>query len=359
MQHLRWVAVAMAVMLLAVPAAAVAAPAEPLEPEQLPRGAAVRVPHVEGRTVVDGDRRIDINGKYVTLLASGPAGYVVRAAPGLGTVGRILLVRPGGQPQKVRGVWFADDVTFSDDGQLFAQSTLLADDHSLIEVRRTRDGRLVASREFVEPDAGATIIEVSEDRLLFGRSRSGRVHLWDLKTGRLRQMADQNRKIYAGDLRLGLLAAFTTRGRRCSVVVPIADPDRVLWRSCRERVLAFSPDGRRMATTRKATDPSLPDLYTMRYVGVRTLAGRLLGGFTARSFRDVRWESDTRLLLDTAGTTTTAIVRCVAGRCRTATEPATLTVKPGRHVLLVRAVGPMGRVDPTPVQVRWTTVRSR
>lgn len=318
MGHLgRSLAAAAALLLTSTAVPAGAAPELTLEPEQLPRGAAVRVPHVEGSAVVDGDRRIEVGDDELSLLAATPRRYVVRATGS--RPARILAVRRDGTTRVVLHGVLAEEAEVSADGRLLAYGVGLGDGVTEVRVRRVRDGQQVASRVFGFPGGFTEVVDLAGTAVLLGRSRSGQVAVWDFAADRVAQRAEAHRWIYAGDLRLDLVAAFTTGGERCSVLTRASDTARVLWRSCRERVLAFSSDGRRLATTDIRTDPDLGDEVTE--VAVRTRTGRLVARYRAEEVTGVAWESGRALLLEAVGSSSSAIVRCVAQRCRTATEP--------------------------------------
>jgi hypothetical protein len=117
---------------------------------------------------------------------------------------------------------------------------------------------------------------------------------------------------YAADISANRLATYTRDPYEggCSVVSRLSAPRVALWRSCRERVDAFSPRGGRMATIDILSDGIGP-----REVLVRRAGGRLLGHYSARWFGAVAFESERALLLDANGARKSATVRCVASRC--------------------------------------------
>src|SRR5215212_9537969 len=82
--------VALAATILASPASA--RPAIILTPGDLPRGADVSAPHLEGRTIVDGALRLKVKAPMLRLLGKSGAAYVVGTANAQGAKGRIYRV---------------------------------------------------------------------------------------------------------------------------------------------------------------------------------------------------------------------------------------------------------------------------
>ena len=77
MSHFARATTAIAALLLALVAPAAAA-APGLQPEALPRGADLARPYVEGVTIVDGARRVDVPLRRPVLVATARRGYIVR-----------------------------------------------------------------------------------------------------------------------------------------------------------------------------------------------------------------------------------------------------------------------------------------
>ena len=315
-----------AALCLGLTLTAAPSPAAPtdLRPEQLPRGADARVPHLEGNTLVDGSRRIEVEGVAPELLAVAARGYVVRTRVTKGINGvRVLKVRPNGST-RVLVRRDAYDVTVNDTGTHLAVASLVSDGTTSIAVSRIRDGRRVARREFGYPGGATYIVDFSGQRLLLGRSRSGQTHVWNWASDHVRTVARHHRWLRAGNLEGNVFAAFRTVNERCTVVARISRPGRVLWKNCDERVLSFSEDGRTMATTDRRRDP---DYQTVRHVRIRTIRGRLLGDYTASSFREIQWESPRRVLFSVRDTSHTSTVRCTPMRCKNASTPTLIGVR--------------------------------
>ena len=84
----------LAATLVASPASA--KPAITLTPGDLPRGADVSSPHLEGKTVVDGAVRVKVKAPMLRLLGKSGAAYVVGTANAQGGHGRIYRVAADG-----------------------------------------------------------------------------------------------------------------------------------------------------------------------------------------------------------------------------------------------------------------------
>jgi hypothetical protein len=87
------------------------------------------------------------------------------------------------------------------------------------------------------------------------------------------------------------------------VTTTLTDPATPVWRSCTERVDAFSETGR------MATIPIHTDGLGARSVTVREADGHRVATYTARWFAEVTWETDESLLLDAHGRQQAAVVR--------------------------------------------------
>lgn len=296
-------AAAVSALALAVPAQA-AAPTN-IQPTKLPRGDDVRIAHLEGHTVVDGDRRVPVKGGSPYLLGESGDGYVllVRGKKEY----RVVRVAPGRAQKKLVGDT-STQVVLAGDGRTFAVTT--SAQVTAVDVRSARTGRLVGTGDF----AGyPRVLDLDGDHVVVG-SFSKRAVDYNWRTGTSRKLT--RKPAYAADLEHDLLAYFTKDPYNggCSVVTTLSTPRRTVWRSCRERVEAFSPDGARIATV-----PKLTDGPGSGSVGERTVDGDLLGRYTVDGwFNAIAWESDTDLLMEANGPRKAATVRCSAGTCERA-----------------------------------------
>jgi hypothetical protein len=124
----------------------------------------------------------------------------------------------------------------------------------------------------------------------------------------------------------------------CVRLTRLTSPTVTLWKSCRERIVAFSPNGERMATVHILSDGIGPN-----EVREREIDGTLLGDYSTGWFGTITFETSTNLLLDVNGDTLSATVRCSEGDCENATDP--MAVKQPRLSRVLPAA-PTGSVGP-------------
>lgn len=303
----------------AAPAPAVV-PETELRPAGLDRGPDVALPHVEGRTVVDGNVRIPVRAGLVTLLgrSSSTGEYVVGTSNRTGDA-RFRVFRTdteGDRTFLLRGVpvW---EMVLSGDGTQLGLATSTAE-RTRMRVWSVEDGSLQATRRF---PGSVSVLDFDEDRMVLGSWGPDRTFWWHTRTGDTRRIAD--RTGYAADIRARRVATYTADPYQggCTVVTSLA-PQQTLWRSCRERVAEFSPNGARMATI-----GLLSDGLGATDVRLRRAGGRLLAHYsTAGWFGALQWETRTALLLDTNGARRAATVRCAVADCERASRLRPVTV---------------------------------
>lgn len=318
MSHSARATTATVALLLALVAPA-AASAPGLEPVALPRGADLARPYVEGATIVDGARRVDVRLRRPELVATARGGYIVADR----RFADAMFLDRDGVERRLPGA--DQDTIVSTDGRLYGTASLAGDGVTVVGVRRILDGRRVASRVFrswVDENIGrfAHPIALSGSRMLIGGD-GGRVVVWNWKRDTVRTVIDDRWHLEAGSLEDDIAAGWTAPGERCTFVARPSTPRRRLWTSCEERVVAFSPDGSRMVTTDRRVDPSFG---RVRLLVLRTATGRELGRWTAERFTDIDFESDTAISFRVEGRTSTAMVRCSARRCQAASDPTPL-----------------------------------
>lgn len=318
MSHLARATTVTAALLLALVAPA-AASAPGLEPGALPRGADLARPYIEGVTIVDGARVVVVPRERPELVATARGGYVVRDR----RFADAVFLDHDGTKRRLPGV--DEDTLVSPDGRLYATAGLAGDGVTVVAVRRIKDGKRLASRVFrswIDENVGrfARPIDLSGRRMLIGGD-GGRAMMWDWKRDTLRTVIDDKWHLEIGSLDDDIAAGWTAPGERCTFVARLSTPRRRMWKSCEERVVALSPDGRRMVTTDRRVDPSFG---SVRLMVLRTVTGRELGRWTAERFRDILFESDTAISFRVEGRTSTAMVRCSAKRCEAASDPTAL-----------------------------------
>ncbi|MDO9495328.1 MAG: hypothetical protein Q7J48_06480 [Nocardioides sp.] len=282
---------------------------EPLElrPAALERGADIRLPHLEGRTVVDGDVRVRVRGERVTLLGRSGKGYVVGVTRADGSGGVVKRVRPGAPARVLLRRVSPYVLTLSGDGQHLARVSGNTPERTRITVYRASNGTVLRGRTFA---GSASVLDVEEGRMVIGSWGPNRTLWWDFASNTTAKVVARTGS--AADIAGNRLATYTGDPYEggCVIVSRLDTPRVAGWRSCSERVAAFSPDGGRMATIHILSDGLGPD-----EVRVRTASGQVVGRYTAHWFGALVFENERALLLDTNGEKWAATVRCVAARC--------------------------------------------
>ena len=298
-------------LLLAAAAPAAAVPETVLRPAELERGPDIAIPHLEGRTVVDGDVRIKVDAPRVELLGPSGTDYVVGTSNTDGSARfRVLRLTPSGQRTVLlRGlpIW---EMRLSADGSRIAFPST-GRDHSRIRVFSATDGTRKADRTF---RGSVSVLDLDGQRMVLGSWGPNRTFWWNTRTDATRRIAA--RTGYAADIRADRVATFTKDPYQggCSVVTTLQGRDP-LWRSCSQRVATFAPRGTRMATIHILSDGLGP-----RDVLLRKARGKVLAHYSAQWFGALDWESDRKLLLDTNGTEKSATVRCLVADCERASD---------------------------------------
>jgi hypothetical protein len=301
-------------LLLGAAAPASAVPVTELRPAELPRGADVAIPHLEGKTVVDGDVRVRIRAGLVLLLGTSGPDYVVGTsdANGDGHFRTFRVTSSGKRTPLLRGVPIFDMVLSRDGTQIGLASGSTAA-HTRLRVWSAVNGDRRATHRF---RGSVSILDFDARRMVLGSSGPDRTFWWNTHSDATRRITD--RSGYNADIRADRLAVFTKDPYRggCSVASRLSAAHRPLWRSCRERVQVFGPGGGRLASI-----PILTDGLGPRDVFLRGTGGGLRAHYrTAGWFGAITWESATALLLDTNGSVKSATVRCVVADCERASR---------------------------------------
>ncbi|MGZ8744625.1 MAG: hypothetical protein ACXWXO_17035 [Nocardioides sp.] len=325
-------AVAAVALVLGASAPAAAVPETELRPAKLERGDDVAIPHLEGKTVVDGDVRVEVKAGSVSLLGKSGSDYVVGAANS-NYSGKFRALRY--TPEGDKTVLFRDvpiyELELSDDGAQITSSRY-RDTRTRVRVFDAVDGAEEASRWF---NGSVTVLDLDAGQMLLGGWSPNRTFRWA-------PMADTTQKVvgrvgYEGDLSSDRLATVTKDPYLggCSIVSTVSSPGERLWGSCKRRVDVFSPSGTRMATIHILSDGIGPSDVWLHDVGDKPLAH-----YTAAWFGILSWESDESLLLDTNGKTKSATVRCLVADCERASD---LRPRPRHRYTSARFANPWPR----------------
>jgi len=301
-------AAASAAVLLTYAGSAVAVTTE-LRPAEIERGADIAIPHVEGKTLVDGDVRIGFADTPWLLGVAGDA-YIVA----LGLPDRVVRVTSTGQRTELfrgAGVW---ESRLSANGARLARM-IGGEDRSLLQVIDTATGDRVLTKRFALP--WVSVLDYRGQRLVLSSftSAAERTWIWSTKDGFVRVVAEKAG--YLADLANDRLAIYTKDPYMggCTKLITISRPTQLLWRSCTDRIAALSPSATRMATIHILSDGLGPNRVTLR--GGR---GGALASYTAKWFGWIEFETDRAVLLETNGAKYAAIVRCRPADCERATD---------------------------------------
>jgi len=307
-----------AAVALVAPGAA-AGPTVDLQPEQLARGADIAVPHVADGVLVDGERRTELPGNDADVLgASGDAWLV--AAWTTNRVGeqrraRVVRVEPDGAVRTIFVGYEARSALVSEDGSRLVTAEEAGPRRAAVTVRSAEDGNVIASRVM----RGYPQVVTADDRKVVVQTVR-RTVMWRVGPDRVRTIT----RGIAGlaDIEHDLFATYTKDPYEggCLRLVRLSDLRTTVWRSCRERVAAISPDGTQLLSFDILTDGVGPGQVTLR-----TIRGERLASWTTGWFSGWQWEAPGTVLLDVNGTRRAATVRCTLARCEDATDPVKVT----------------------------------
>lgn len=287
-----------------------------LQPEDLPRGADIAIAHIEKGDFVLGDRTVDVGGERAYVIGQSGRGWLVGTSneDGIGDY-RIVRIAPDNSVRVIkRGISFFE-LTLSENGRFFARTGRGGRQSVPIRVFSARTGELKAEKDFAHyPE----VVAMDGPRVLLSTWSPGTmgVRSWDFRTGTITRISRQPANLV--DAGNDLLATYTKDpyDGGCVRLSRLSDPSIRLWRSCRERITAFSPDGNRMATIDLLSDGIGPGR-----VFERERDGTLLGDYSTGWFGQITFESNTALLLDVNGDTLSSTVRCREGECENASDP--------------------------------------
>ena len=290
---------------------------ERINPGALEAGPATPLLHLAGRTITDDETTVKVTGSpSVTLIGRVGKDYLVMTSdqdsqdpytPGwqlrrVTRAGEQTVLAGGPRDQPERGI-------LAEDGAHVVLERY-RDGNSILRVLDTATGDLVAKRTV----PNASVLAFAQRRMVISqwenRSVRSRTFWWNPFSGRTTQIAGKTG--YNADVssdRLGLFTDDPYAGG-CQKVVRLSRPSEVIWRSCNDLALAFSPTGARMVTTHILMDGPGPFM-----VQVRGARGRLFETYRSEWFGTIHWESDRNLLLQAAGRKAVAMTRCTLRSC--------------------------------------------
>jgi hypothetical protein len=302
---------AVAATLVASPASAVST--QTLNPSKLPRGDDVAIPHMEGKTVVDGAVRISVKAPKVVLFGKSGTAYIVGTTDKQGNDGRALRLEANGTSTDL-GPTTVYETVLSGDGQSVVSSRSNHGAKTVIKAVSATTGAELAKQSF---PGYQSVLDAQGTQILVGSYDGSGTQLWDTGSGTV--TAVTKRSGYRADLSLGLLASFTKDpyDGGCTVLSSITKPGKRLWQSCTDSIVAFSTDGSHVAVADILSDGIGPNAVT-----VRTAAGKPIGNYKVNNgwFGELVFESPDELLLETSGPHKTATVRCRRAVCERASE---------------------------------------
>jgi hypothetical protein len=308
-------ATALAASMLA-PAQA-AAPTVELQPHQLARGADIAVPHIEdgrwGDVFVDGARRIELPGRVGRVIGRSGDSWLV----GTNNVDRkrnrrVVRVAPDGSVTDVLRNVDPSTVILSADGSTLAWQRFVSRGRKVITYAGSAaDGTVLGSKG---PARNITLLDVDATRVVLAGGK--RVFQWRPATGKSRTIVRKMSGL--ADIEHDLLSIYTKDPYLggCTKLVRLSKPRVKVWKSCRDRVAAISPDGAEMLTFHILTDGLGPNEIRLREVD-----GTRLATHSTNWFGSWGWESPSTVLLDVNGEQKSATVRCALGECENATDP--------------------------------------
>lgn len=285
---------------------------ERINPAALPAGPATPLLRVVGRTIIDGSTRIEVAAHHVRMVGRSTPDYLVMTSDANYENWRLLRVTGAGATERIAGgprSW--PEFRLSDGGAHVALLTYTHDDKALLRVVETATGDVVRARTFPQ---SVSPLDFGSRRMVLGDwgsgRRSARTYWWNPFSNRTLTIAEKAG--YIADISADRFGFFTKDPYLggCQKVMTLSRPRTLLWRSCDDVALSFSPNGKRIVSTYILTDGPGPGM-----VQVRGARGRVLDTYRARWFGFVKWETDRRLVLQVGSRRSVAAVRCTLESC--------------------------------------------
>lgn len=341
-------AVAAGLVVTSLTAPVLGASTTDLQPEDLPRGDDVRIAHIEDGDFVLGTRRVDVGGERASVLGKSGRAWLVGTSNAAGSGRfRIVRVKRDDSVRVIKRGISVFDLTVSENGRFFVHVGRGTRQAVPVRVFSSRTGDLKGERDFANYP---TVMAMGGPNVLLSTWVTGDtgIRSWDIASGVLTRISRRPANIV--DIASDLLATYTKDPYMggCVRLTPLTSPRTTLWKSCSERIVAFSPDGQRMATVHILSDGIGPN-----EVQEREIDGTLLGDYTTAWFGQVAFENKTDLLLDVNGDTLAATVRCSADACENATDPVKVKQPRLSPVLPAQRSGSVG-----PGAAAWQRPRS-
>ena len=297
------------------PAAQAAVTDVKLSPGALERGADTSLLHIEEEVIVDGDVRIPVEGPtHLWLMGRIGRDYLINTASDDFESYAVQLVKRNGDRRVLQRFGQRTTATMSADGSHLALATSVRP-NTRVKVVWTRSGRLVRERTFAS--YGAEVSDYGLRRMVI-TGLDSKTYWWNPATNRLTLIVPRPAGAHiAADRLVVMVPDPETPYEDCQKTVRLSEPTDVLWRSCKNIPLEFSPDASRMVSVDIRADGIGP-----RDIAVREAGGGLVATYRAPMwFGFTEWESDTELMLQPVGKTFLAAVRCdLAGACERASR---------------------------------------
>jgi hypothetical protein len=290
-----------------------AAPAVELQPHQLPRGADIAIPHIEDGDFVDGTRRIELPGTVARVIGRSGDSWLV----GTNNVDRkrnrrVVRVAADGSVTDVLRNIDPSTVILSADGSTLAWQRFVDQGRKVVTYAGSAaDGTVLGSKG---PARNISLLDVDATRVVLASGT--RVFQWKPASGNTRTIVKKLSGL--ASIEHDLLSIYTKDPYLggCTKLVRLSAPRIKVWKACRDRVAAISPDGEQMLTFHILTDGLGP-----RELHLREVDGTRLATYRTNWFGGWGWESPGTLLLDVNGKRKSATVRCTIDACENATDP--------------------------------------
>ena len=290
------------------------APTIKVRPANLAQGQVPQVPYLFRGSLVHGDVHVRLPSASYLLAPSGRA-YLVGVRREATGEYDVLRVQRDGSRRNILTLTWRDQVTAASDGTLLFRSRSIGqspDFRTVINVHDSVTGKRISRRVFRHD---VRVLDAKRNRVLLSKSApTPRTVWWNHKTNTTRKIADQ--RGYFADVRVDRLATMTDDpyDGGCSVLRRLSAPARKLLRSCKERVEAVAPNGRRVATVDILSDGRGPGTVTVRGYHGRQQARYDAAGWFLRPV----FETNRTLLMEANGRYKSAVIRCEAGACERA-----------------------------------------